>query len=75
MMKSKNNYYFFDIYSQRASFYYNNHERIGTYFGLFLTIIYVLSSLIIFIIYLIRVMQRLDITIYGTTCIHKICLQ
>ena len=67
MMKSKNNYYFFDIYSQRASLYYNNHERIGTYFGLFLTIIYVLSSLIIFIIYLIRVMQRLDITIYGST--------
>ena len=67
MMESKNNYYFFDIYSQRASFYYNNHERIGTFFGLFLTIIYVLSSLIIFIIYLIRVMQRLDMTIYGST--------
>ena len=66
-MESKKNYYFFDIYSQRASFYYNNHERIDTHFGLFLTIIYVLSSLIIFIIYLIRVIQRLDITIYGST--------
>ena len=36
-MESKFNLLFFDIYSKRASFYYNNHEKIGSYLGLFLT--------------------------------------
>jgi hypothetical protein len=48
----EDNLAYFDIYSKRISFFFNNKEKIGTYFGLFLTILYILLSLILFITYL-----------------------
>ena len=36
----------FDMYSNRISFFSNNRERIGSYFGLILTIIYFIVFII-----------------------------
>ena len=66
-MNSKLNYLFFDIYSKRASFFFNNQEKIGSNFGLFLTILYILTSLFIFIFYFIQTFERKDIKIYDST--------
>ena len=66
-MSSKFNYFFFDMYSNRASFFYNNQEKIGSLFGLFLTIIYISTSLIILIYYLIFVFQRKEVKVYDTS--------
>ena len=66
-MKAKINLLFFDIYSKRVGFFYNNQEKIGSYFGLILTIIYVLTSLSIFITYLIKTFQRKEIRVYDAS--------
>ena len=65
-MESKFNLLFFDIYSKRASFFYNNQEKIGSYFGLFLTLIYIALSLILFIYYIINTLKRNNIVIYDS---------
>ena len=65
-MNSKLNYLKFDIYSKRATFFFNNQEKIGSKFGLFLTILYILTSLFIFIFYLIQIFERKDIKIYNS---------
>ena len=66
-MESKLNFLYFDIYSKRASFFYNNQEKIGSYFGLFLTLIYIIISLTLFIYNLIITIQRKEFKIYETT--------
>ena len=65
-MESKFNILFFDIYSKRASFFYNNHEKIGSYFGLILTLIYISISLILFIYYIVFTMRRKNIIVYDS---------
>ena len=66
-MKLTNNLLYFDIYSKTASFYYNNQEKIGSKFGLFLTILYVLTSLTIITYYLIIAFQRSEIKEYDSS--------
>ena len=66
-MVSKFNYLNFDIYSKRISFFYKNHEKIGSYFGLSLTIIYILILLILFSYYLTTTFQRKDMIVYDST--------
>jgi len=66
-MSPKLNYLFFDIYSKRASFFFNNQERIGSNFGLFLTVLYIFTSLFIFVFYFIQTFERKDIKIYDST--------
>ena len=60
------NYLYFDIYSKRISFFYNNQEKIGSYFGLFLTIIYITFSLTLFIYNLVMAFQRKDMKVYDS---------
>ena len=67
-MESKLNLLYFDIYSKRASFFYHNHEKIGSYCGLFLTLIYISFSLILFIYYIINTLKRNNIIVYDS---HK----
>ena len=55
-----------DIYSNRIGFFSNNRERIGSWFGLFLTLTYILTLIIIFIIYSVDVIQRKDIRVYDS---------
>ena len=66
-MESKFNLLFFDIYSKRASFFYNNHEKIGSYFGLSLTLIYISFSLTLFIYYIVMTLRRKNIIVYDST--------
>ena len=52
----------FDIYSRRISFYYKNKEKMGSTFGFFLTILYAIASIILFLIYFIKTIKREEIT-------------
>ena len=56
-----------DLYSKRIGFYYNNHDKIGSYFGLILTLIYILASLILFFYQMILSIQRKELKVYDTT--------
>ena len=60
--KQKLNYLDFDIYSRRISFYYKSKEKFGTLFGFILTISYIVLSLIIFIIHLVKTIRREEVT-------------
>jgi len=66
-MNPKINFLNFDIYAKRASFFYKNQERIGSYFGLFLTIFYILASLVLLSYYFILTVQRKEIKVYDST--------
>ena len=57
----------FDMYSSRISFFSNNREKIGSYFGLFLTIVYLLISMTLIIIYSIDAVQRKEMRVYDST--------
>ena len=61
----------FDIYSNRIGFFSNNRERIGSYFGLFLTIIYIFISIILIIIYLIVAIKRTEMRVYDSITYSK----
>jgi len=62
----ENNLAYFDIYSKRISFFFNNNEKIGTYFGFFLTILYILLSLILFFTYLFLIIKRKSAQVYDS---------
>jgi hypothetical protein len=66
-MNSKFNYLFFDMYSKRAGFFFNNNEKIGSLFGLFLSFVYIIISIIMIINHLILVIQRKEVKVYDTT--------
>ena len=55
-----------NIYSKRLGFFLNGKEKIGTFFGLILTIIYILSSIILFGYYIFHITQRTQMNIYDT---------
>ena len=57
----------FDLYSRRISFYYNNKEKFGTTFGFILTVLYIALSLIIFLIYFTRTLQRKEVRSADST--------
>ena len=61
----------FDIYSTRISFFSNNRERIGSYFGLILTIIYFIVSIILIIIYSLHAVKRTDLRLYDYTSLSS----
>ena len=48
----------YDMYSKRTSFFYKNYEKIGSYFGLFLTLLYIAASTGLFIHHIILAFQR-----------------
>ena len=60
--KQKLNFLDFDIYSRRISFYYKGKEKFGTTFGFILTISYIVLSLIVFLIYLVKSIKREEVT-------------
>ena len=61
------NFLYFDIYSKRISFYHDNKEKIGSYFGLFLTLTYIIASIILFVYYLVITIQRKEMKVYDST--------
>ena len=66
-MKQKINLLYFDMYSKRTSFFFENQEKIGSYFGLFLTIVYIFASIALLIYQIILAIRRKEIKVYDTT--------
>lgn len=52
--------YDFDIFARKTCLFYNKNEKIGSNFGLILTLLYILSALLIFVFYLIMIYQKKD---------------
>ena len=61
------NIYDFDIYSKRISFFYDKRDKVGTVFGLILTFLYVVITLILFLYYLIKIVKRSDVKSHEST--------
>ena len=61
------NFLYFDIYSKRITFFFNNKEKISSYFGLLLTVTYIFVSIILFIFYLVATIKRIEIRVYDST--------
>ena len=66
-MKSNINFANLDLYSKNIGFYFNNQEKIGSYFGAILTIIYILASLLLFFYQIIIALKRKELRVYDTT--------
>ena len=56
----------FDMYSKRIGFYFNTHEKIGSYLGIILTLIYICASIILLIYQIIITIQRNELKVYDT---------
>ena len=65
------NLFYFDIYSKRISFFYQRKEKISSIFGLILTITYILVSIILFIYYLIIIIQKKELIVYDSKMYSK----
>ena len=61
------NYSNFDMYSKKLGFYFKNQENVGSYFGLFLSIVYVVVSLVLFFRQIINVSKRDELNVYDST--------
>ena len=61
------NYSYYDIYSKQIGFFFNKKDRIGTNFGLVLTIIYIFVSLLLLIIYTFYTIKRINMKVYDST--------
>ena len=57
----------FDMYSNRTSFFFKKKEKIGSYFGLFLTIVYIIASISLLVYQIILAIQRRELKVYDTT--------
>ena len=61
------NIYDFDLYSKRISFFYNKRDKVGTVFGLLLTFLYIIVTLVLFIYYLVKTIKRTDVKSQEST--------
>jgi len=57
----------FDIYSRRISFFYKDKEKISSILGFILTIFYVITSIILFLVYYIKTINREEVTASDST--------
>ena len=62
-----NNISDFDKFSNRIGFYFNEKEKIGTFFGFILTLLYISFSLILFLIFIIITINHRNILMYNST--------
>ena len=66
----KNNFfsfiYDFDIFSKKIGLFYKNKDNISSYFGLILSVIYILSSLFVFVFSIIITYQKRDIQVIDS---------
>ena len=66
-MKWKYHFQNIDMYSKKIGFFYNGHEKISSFFGLFLTLAYIFVSLTLFIYQIIKTIQREELRVYDST--------
>ena len=62
-----NNISDFDKFSNRIGFYFNEKEKIGTFFGFILTLLYISFSLILFLIFIIITINHRNILVNDST--------
>ena len=68
MFTRKNiNIFDFDIYARRISFFFNSKEKIGSFFGFILTILYITSVIILFFYYSIKAIKRSQVKTHDST--------
>lgn len=63
----KLNIFDLDIYSRRISFFYNTKEKMGSIFGFILTILYIISTIILFLFYSIKIINRKEVKTHDST--------
>ena len=56
-----------DIFAKRLGLFYNGREKIGSLFGLALTIIYILASFFIFIYYTLSIIKKEELQVNDST--------
>ena len=61
------NYSNFDLYSKKLGFFFRNQEKVGSYFGLFLSLVYVIVSLVLFFSQVLKVIKREELNVYDST--------
>lgn len=61
----------FDMYSQKMGFFYKNKDKISSKFGIFLTIVYIIISLGLFIFYTVQTIKRTNIKVHDSTMYLK----
>ena len=61
------NYSYFDMYSKKLGFYFKNHDKIGSYFGIFLSMVYIIVSLVLFFSQIVNVIKRKELKVYDST--------
>ena len=66
-MNQKMPFFNFDMYSKRTRFFFNNEEKISSYFGFFLTLVYILTSISLFIYQILIVIRREELNVYDST--------
>ena len=66
-MELRLNYSNFDMYSKKLGFYFKNHEKVGSYFGLFLSLVFILVSIILFIAQIVSALKRDELDVYDST--------
>ena len=66
-MESRFNCPSFDIYSKRISFFFNNHEKIGSFSGYFFTLTFIIISIVLFAYQIAKTIQRNELVVYDST--------
>ena len=66
-MELKLHYSNFDMYSKKLGFYFQNHEKIGSYFGLFLSLVYIVVSLLLLFFQVLSLFKRNELNVYDST--------
>ena len=61
----------FDKFSNRIGFYFNEKEKIGTCFGFILTLLYISFSLILFLIFIIIIINHRNLILNNSTLYSK----
>ena len=61
------NYSNFDMYSKKLGFYFKNQDKVGSYFGFFLSLLYIIVSLVLFFSQIIKVIKRDELNVYDST--------
>ena len=66
-MELRLNYSNFNIYSKKLGFYFKNQENVGSYLGLFLSLVFIIVSLSLFIAQIISISKRNELNVYDST--------
>ena len=56
----------YDIYSKQIGFFFQNNDKIGTYYGFLLTLLYIFISILLFILYISITIKRSNLKVYNS---------